>query len=51
MAAMPAIRWTPDMAVFYKRPTVRGKKHEVALSAVMRKSITLADVLLYYGRE
>ena len=51
VAAMPAIRWNPDMAVLQKRPTVRGKKHEIALSAVMRKLIILADVLWYCGRE
>ena len=39
------------MAALYERLTARGKKHKVALVAVMRKLIILANVLLRDGRE
>ena len=51
MAATTAIRWNADMAALYERLTARGKKHKVALVAVMRKLIILANVLLRDGRE
>ena len=51
MAATTAIRFNADMAALYERLTARGKKHKVALVAVMRKLIILANVLLRHGRE
>ena len=51
MAALSATRWNPDMKVLYERLTTRGKEHTVALVAVMRKLIILANVLLRDGRE
>ena len=51
MAALSAARCNPDMKVFYERLTTGGKKHRVALVAVMRKLIILANVLLRDGRE
>ena len=51
MAATAAIRWNPDMMALYDRLKASGKKHKVALVAVMRKLIILANVLLRNGRE
>ena len=51
MAALSATRWNPDMKVLYERLTTNGKKHKIALVAVMRKLIILANVLLRDGRE
>ena len=51
MAALVASRWNPDMEALYKRLTTAGKKHKVALVAVMRKLIILVNVLLRDGRE
>ena len=51
MAAMSAIRWNPEMKALYERLTAGGKKHKVALVAVMRKLIVLVNVLLRDGRD
>ena len=51
MAATAAVRCNPDMKAVYDRLTAAGKKHKVALVAVMRKLIILANVLLCNGRE
>ena len=45
MAATSAVRCNPDMKLVYDRLTGQGKKHKVAVSAVMRKMIVLANVL------
>ncbi len=50
-AATAAIQWNADMAGLYARLKQAGKKHEVALVAVMRKRIIPANVLLRDGRE
>ena len=50
-AATAAIWWNPDMTALYDRLKASGKKHKVALVAVMRKLIILANVLLRNGRE
>ncbi len=50
MAAVAAIRCNPPLAAFYKRLRERGKQAKVALVAVMRKLVTLADALLRADR-
>ncbi len=45
-AALSAARHNPDLAVFYKRLRGNGKKPKVALTAVMRKLVVLANTLL-----
>ncbi len=50
MAAMTAIRWNPAMRELYERLTAAGKAHKVALVAVMRRMVTLTNVLLRDGR-
>lgn len=51
MAATSAVRYNRDMNLFYNRLTGEGKKHKVAVTAVMRKLIILANVLLRDDRE
>jgi transposase len=50
MAAVAATRCNPDLAAFYKRLRDAGKKTKVALTAVMRKLILLANTLIREDR-
>jgi len=50
MAAVAAVRCNPDLAAFYKRLRDHGKKPKVALTAVMRKLVVLANTLLKEDR-
>lgn len=50
MAAVAAARCNPDLAAFYKRLRDAGKKAKVALTAVMRKLIVLANTLIKEDR-
>ena len=45
-AALAAARHNPDLAIFYKRLRDNGKKPKVALTAVMRKLVILANTLI-----
>ena len=55
MAAITAIRINPDMVTTYRRLRAEGKKHKVAVVAVMRKLVVLANILLrddrYWSEE
>ena len=46
MPAVAALRWNPDLAEVYRRLRERGKPGKVALVAVMRKLIVLANTLV-----
>jgi transposase len=46
MAATCAIRFNPILKAFYERLTARGKPHKVALVAVIRKLVRLANKIL-----
>ncbi len=46
MSAMAAKRWNPDMVIFFDRLVQNGKKKKVALVAVMRKQVVLANALI-----
>lgn len=46
MAALSASRHNPTLKAFYQRLIANGKPHKVALTAVMRKLIVLANRLL-----
>jgi transposase len=46
MAATSAMVWNPDMKATYERLRARGKPHRVAIVAVMRRLIILANALL-----
>ena len=50
MAAVTAARCNPDMAAFYQRLRKAGKKPKVALTAVMRKLVVLANTLIHQNR-
>lgn len=50
MAALSAIRVNPDLAFFYKRLRDQGKAAKLALTAVMRKLIVLANTLIRQKR-
>jgi transposase len=50
-AALSAARYNPDLAVFHKRLRAAGKKPKVALTAVMRKLVILANTLIREDRQ
>lgn len=50
MAALAAARYNPDLAAFYKRLKAAGKKPKVAITAVMRKLVVLANILVSQDR-
>ena len=51
MAALAAARHNPDLATFYKRLRDNGKKPKLALTAVMRKLVILANSLIKEDRK
>lgn len=50
MAAVAAARCNPDLGAFYRRLRGKGKKFKVAITAVMRKLVVLANTLLREDR-
>ncbi len=46
MAAVSAVRHNPPLAAFYRRLRERGKPAKVALTAVMRKLLTILNAML-----
>ena len=46
MAAMAACMHNAEMAGFYERLVERGKPHKIAVTAVMRKLVVIANALL-----
>ena len=51
MAALSAARYNPPLKAFYQRLRAAGKKPKVALTAVMRKLIVLANTLIKEDRK
>ncbi|MBM3654822.1 MAG: IS110 family transposase, partial [Alphaproteobacteria bacterium] len=51
MAAVAAARSNPDLAAFYKRLRENGKAAKIAITAVMRKIVVLANVLIRENRQ
>jgi len=51
MPALVAIRFNPDMKAKYKTLTEKGKPAKVAITAVMRKLIILANTLIKQDRK
>lgn len=49
-AALSAARHNPDLRAFYQRLRAAGKKPKLALTAVMRKLVVLANTLLSENR-
>jgi len=50
MASVSAVRWNCDLKAFYERLRRAGKPFKVAITAVMRKLLILANTLLKEGR-
>jgi transposase len=50
MAAVAAIRCNPDLKAFYRRLRDNGKKPKLALTAVMRKLVIIANTLIAQNR-
>jgi transposase len=50
MAAVSAARFNPALKAFYDRLLANGKKPKVALAAVMRKLVVLANTLVCENR-
>ena len=51
MAALAAMRFNPDLAPKYRQLRAAGKPPKVAVTAVMRKLIVLANALLADDRK
>lgn len=51
MPALVATRFNPDMKAKYKALVAAGKPPEVAITAVMRKLVIVADALLKADRK
>ena len=51
MAATVAVRWNPGLKAFYERLRQKGKPFKVAITAVMRKLLILANTLLTEDRR
>ena len=51
MASLSAIQFNPDLKTFYERLIANGKKAKVALVAVMRKLVILANALIKKNRQ
>ncbi len=51
MAAVSAARCNPDLKAFYRRLRAKGKEAKLALTAVMRKLVTLANTLIRQDRH
>ena len=51
MPALVAIRYNPQLEAVYQRLKAAGKPSKVAITATMRKLITLANALLRDGRK
>ena len=51
MPALVAVRFNPDMTAKYEDMCARGKPKNVALTAIMRKLLELANALVKAGRK
>ena len=51
MAALAASRYNPDLKCFYRRLIAEGKKPKLALTAVMRKLVIIANTLIKEDRH
>ena len=51
MPALVAIRYNPDLKAQYNRMKAAGKPSKVALTAIMRKLLILANTLVKEDRE
>ena len=49
MAALSAVRFNPPIRIFYERLLANGKEKKVALTACMRKLLTVLNVMLKHN--
>ena len=49
MATLASIRWNPTISVFYSRLVGAGKEHKVAITACMRKLLTILNAMAKNG--
>ena len=46
MATLASIRWNPSISTFYSRLVGAGKEHKVAMTACMRKLLTILNAMV-----
>ena len=46
MATLTAVRFNPAIKAFYQRLSAAGKPHKVALTACMRKLLTILNIMV-----
>jgi transposase len=51
MPALVAMRFNPDLKVKYNQLSAAGKASKVAITAIMRRLLVLANALLRDGRK
>jgi len=51
MPALVAMRFNPDLKAKYDELISAGKPAKVAITAIMRKLVVLANALLRHGRQ
>lgn len=51
MAVLSAVRYNPEIKAFYENLTVRGKVFKVAITACMRKLITIINAIIRDGEK
>ncbi len=51
MATLVATKWNPTIAAFYRRLCAAGKLKTVALTACMRKLLTILNAMARSGRH
>ena len=49
-AALTAARYNPHLSIVYKRLIANGKEAKIALTALMRKLVVLANALIHQDR-
>lgn len=51
MAVLSAVRYNPEIKAFYENLTSRGKVFKVAMTACMRKMITIINAIIRDGEK
>ena len=51
MAVLSAVRYSPEIKAFYENLTARGKVFKVAMTACMRKLITIINAIIRDGEK
>ncbi|MDC7865003.1 hypothetical protein TH59_07255 [Pantoea ananatis] len=51
MTVLSAVRYNPEIKAFYENLTARGKVFKVAMTACMRKLITIINAIIRDGEK